>query len=355
MRDDTIGKYGVGAKLAALNFGKRIDVWSRQMAGEPWLHVCFDLDDALEEERRGGIGTVGLDEPQPMNVPKQFEHLLPAGSGTLVLWDRADRLEHGRVIATFDELLVEVQKELARIYREYIDRGIKVEVNSKELLPHDPLFLLKGTWADDVLTKHQIRERKAKSIVENFPAMEIANEPIKVKGSTARLRITLYPPEVTRSRGMGGDRLVKALRVPENEGAISFMRMRREIAYTNVPRIFPRGVQEPDRFIGIEVAFDPDLDDYFGVRNVKRGVQPHGELRDKIRERLQKHLPTARKILEERWGKAATEDKIVAGEHGPIMNAVKDIEKTLPKGRAPQVSVEGSSLGANILFAGVRF
>src|SRR5206468_582783 len=29
MSKKTIGKYGVGAKLAALNFGRRMDVWSR--------------------------------------------------------------------------------------------------------------------------------------------------------------------------------------------------------------------------------------------------------------------------------------------------------------------------------------
>src|SRR5207244_11289576 len=75
-----------------------------------------------------------------------------------------------------------------------------------------------------------------------------------------------------------------------------------EISYTNVPRIFPRGVEEPDRYIGIEVAFRPNLDDYFGVRNVKRGVEPHGELRDKLRAILTKYLPTARAKLAEIWG-----------------------------------------------------
>src|SRR5205807_2703791 len=39
MSKSTIGKYGVGAKLAALNFGCRIDVWSRTNATEAWQHV----------------------------------------------------------------------------------------------------------------------------------------------------------------------------------------------------------------------------------------------------------------------------------------------------------------------------
>ena len=139
---------------------------------------------------------------------------------------------------------------------------------------------------------------------------------------------------------MGGDKLAEKLRVPDNEGQISFMRMRREIAYTNVPRILPAGVQNPDRFIGIEVSFDPTLDDFFGVRNVKRGVEPHGELRNKIRELLGKYIPQARKIIDERWGKVAREDKDHDGEHGAIMEAVKDVDKIMPKGRTPEVPKE---------------
>ena len=64
MSQTTIGKYGVGAKLAALNFGKRmIDVWSRQSETQPWLHVHFDLDDAIEAERDEDDAGVGIAEP----------------------------------------------------------------------------------------------------------------------------------------------------------------------------------------------------------------------------------------------------------------------------------------------------
>jgi hypothetical protein len=335
MRHDTIGKYGVGAKLAALNFGRRIDVWSRQSADAPWLHVHFDLDEALREEQHEGAGAIGIDAPQIADIPDDFGALLPEGAGTLVVWSKVDRLEQGRVTATFDELLVDVQKELSRIFREYIDGGIKIDVNDKALLPHDPLFLMKGTWAEEALRKEPRDDDKE---VPVYQAQTIADEPIKVRGSIVHLRITLYPKTATRSRGKGGDKLANKLRIPENQGSLSFMRMKREIAYTNVPRILPSGAQDPDRFIGIEVSFSPELDDLFGVRNVKRGVEPHGELRDKIRERLARYIPQARNMLQERWGIESVKHKADAGEHSPINEALKEADKTMPKSRAPQIS-----------------
>jgi hypothetical protein len=332
MRTDTIGKYGVGAKLAALNFARRIDVWSRQSASEPWLHVHFDLDEARKAEDAGHEDPFGIDAPVADSPPKEAGSAVPVGTGTIVLWSTIDRLEHGRLTSNFDQLLVEVQKETSRTFREFLDGGIKIRLNGTELLPHDPLFLMKDTWADEVLTKLASEKPKGGGR-SHFPALPIATrEVIAVRGGKAYLTVTLYPKEVTRKRGMGGDELAKRLRVPDNEGAVSFMRSRREIAYTNVPRIFPRGVQEADRFIGIEVSFTPELDDYFGVRNVKRGVEPHGDLRDKIRARLAIHIPAARKRLEERWGETARAEQTHAGEHSSVTDAVKDVESVLPKG-----------------------
>src|SRR5262249_21620002 len=144
-------------------------------------------------------------------------------------------------------LRVEVERELSRIFRYFLRDGIRISVNEKELLPHDPLFVMDRTWADQVLKGHF------------EPHIITKGEVIKVGDATAKLRVTVYPKEVVRQRLKGGDELAKMLRVPDNLGCISFVRLEREIAYTNVPKIFPRGVEDADRFIGIEVSFEPAL------------------------------------------------------------------------------------------------
>ncbi|MNU42882.1 Type 2 DNA topoisomerase 6 subunit B [compost metagenome] len=338
MRTDTIGKYGVGAKLAALNFATRINVWSRAEADQPWKQVTFDLMASIEHEKRTGQ-SVGVEPPVAAEIPADLIDIAPAGAGTLVVWSQVDRLESGRAAANFDELVLELQQELSRIFRVFLDGGFELQVNGTKLLPHDPLFLMKGTWAEQVLRKaNAAREQGDKLPASAFEAKVLADEKIKVGGAAATLRVTLYPQAVTRKRGMGGDKLAKQLRVPENEGCISFTRLDREIAYNNVPRIFGRSVAVQDRFIGIEVAFRPELDEYFGVRNVKRGVEPHGELREKLRSRLTEIVKTARDLIEERWGEVARNDKEHDGEHGPIMGAAAGVNASMPDGQGPEVS-----------------
>lgn len=345
MRTDTIGKYGVGAKLAALNYGQRLDVWSRTAVDLPWYHVEFDLEQALEQEKKGE--TVAIEPPDTQPLPEDIMAHVPNTSGTIVIWSKVDRLEEGKKAPDAQALKADVQHELARMFRYFLNGGICITVDGKELLPHDPLYLMKETWADREIQKYYKRLRKRQvdkgkseeslplpeEEKQHFPATKIRESVIEVGSSKCKLTVTLYPKEVIRKRLMSGDEFAKTIRLPDNEGAISFVRLNREINYTNVPRMFPRGVENPDRFIGIEVSFSPELDSYFGVRNVKRGVEPYDELRTQIRNLLKSIIPEARNKLEEIWGKVSRESKESYGEHRPVLEGAKEANRTLPKSR----------------------
>jgi hypothetical protein len=345
MRTDTIGKYGVGAKLAALNYGQRIDVWSRTNEQEPWYHVWFDLEEALIQEREGE--TVGIAFPDTKSLPDNIFPYAPKGSGTIVVWSKIDRLEEGQQAPDAQALKAEVKHELARMFRYFLHGGIRISFDGTDLLPYDPLYLMEGTWADREIFKYYERLRKGankensdlslplpEASKKHFPATKIVQDNIKVGDSICTVTVTLYPSEVARKRGIANDNFArKTLRLQDNQGAISFVRFNREINYTNVPRIFPKGVEDRDRFIGIEVAFKPELDSYFGVRNVKRGVEPHDELRTKIRTFLNKYIEEARNSLNNLWGEVAKKSNKGSGEHLPVVQAVKEANLTLPKSR----------------------
>lgn len=335
MSTSTIGKYGVGAKLAALNFSERLDVWSRTSGDAQWMHVYFDLEEA-EKSAAAGLDDTGIEAPSATPVPDDLADLLPSGPGTLVVWSKVDRLEEGRLAADANKLRVEIEKEMSRMFRYFLDGGITIEINETKLLPHDPLFVMEGTWGDKVLKKHYTRKDAEPKfdVKDHYPAKVIADEPLKFAGSAVRLRVTVYPPEVVRRRLMGGDTLAEQVRVPENLGALSFVRLDREINYTNVPYIFSSRVEDPDRFIGVELKFTPELDDYMGVRNVKRGVEPHGDLRALIRGQLQRWIPQARDEIQKLWGEATRmKHDEPGGEHADILDAVKKADRTLTKSK----------------------
>lgn len=338
MSKTTIGKYGVGAKLAALNFGTRIDVWSRTQPDSQWMHVYFDLEESIEQEKNGEES--GIESPLEAPIPEDIEDLFPEGRGTVVAWSKVDRLEHGRHAPDANQLRAEVVKELSRIFRNFLNNGISISVDGTALKPHDPLMLMENSWSDFILNRYY-KEQEKKANQEHYAASLIWEETFKIsRQEVGNIRITLYPKEVIRKRGAGGDKLAIELRVPENEGKISFVRLEREVSYTNVPKIFPKGIDAPDRFIGIEVSFNPSADDYFGIRNVKRGVEPHGELREKIRTILKKYLPQARTKLDEIWGAVAREEKQTKGEHSNITEAAKEANRTMPKGRVEDTKTE---------------
>lgn len=340
MRTDTIGKYGVGAKLAALNFCTKVDVWSRDSSASPWLHVRLDLA-AIDEQEASGRPS-GIEPPAPLAVPDDVADMLPDRTGTLVVWSNVDRLAEGAYAENSDELRVEVEQELSRMFRYFLSGGITIKINGNPLLPHDPLFLMDHTWADSVLTHHYesviasgdsaTRYWTGDQVPHHFPAEVLCkDEEIKVGGSSAYLTVTLYPRAVIRERGKGGDNLARRLRVPQNEGCLSFVRLDREINYSTVARILPSGVLDQDRYIGIEVKFAPVLDSFFGVRNVKKGVEPQDHLRKEIRTRLAKYVPEARRRLDEAWGENAQQAKTHRGEHTEVMEAVREADKTLKK------------------------
>lgn len=338
MQKDTIGKYGVGAKLAALNYALKIEAWSRTSENSPWQYVNFDLEEALQLERDDKKNHVGVHFPEKSEIPEEYMDLVSKGTGTLVVWSKVDRLESGRAAANTNELVADLTKELGRIFREFINNGIKISLNGKPIIHHDPTMQMDDSWADLILTKEIKKtnpDEAPKKGLKHFTPIVVANRvPIlKIDGKEATLTVTLYPREITRQRGLGGDTLAKKLRVPENQGCISFMRLGREIAYTNVPRIFSRAVDEPDRFIGIEVDFTPHFDDFFGVRNVKRGVEPFNDLRTKIREELTTHLKTARQLLDESWAQVAQQAKAHSKEHGRMEEELEEVDKVMPKGR----------------------
>lgn len=325
---DRLGRFGVGLTLGTLAIAQRVDVYTQRAGADTVLHTHLDLDEVKNGEQ------TSIETREASDFPDEFAHLMqtkedgvPFVSGTLVVWSKIDRLEEGgRYGQANRERMQELVRFLARAYRRFIDNGLELELDGKGITLHDPLFLLPNP---------RVIDRFGADVV----ASVVERGTIAIDGNEVEVTVTLLPEEFRRERGRGGraDRAgveFSDLYIPDHEGRISFLRHGREINYDLVAKMLPGGKKPVDRFVGIEVSFPATLDEYFQVRNVKRGVVPVSKLRDELRKFLDKPIRAARKEIRRYWNEKEAEESIASPEHDVAEEAVRRAEQTMPRGRA---------------------
>lgn len=333
-----LGRFGVGMKLAAISQARRIDIYTKPLGGEVYYHAYLDLDEvSLGKQTLIQIEVVEgyppeysdlMQYPQASKHPKEGE---PFESGTLVVWSKVDRLsDGGKYGSAIQERMQELTKFLARAYRHFINRGFYIELNGKHINLHDPLFLLNNP-------------RVIENFGKNLQSKVVDEDDFIIDGEKVHIKVTLYPEEFRQIKGQGGkdihpvtkeeDPRLRGLYIPDNKGCISIVRNEREIYYDIVPKLLPYGVQDLDRFIGIEVSFPATLDEYLQVRHVKRGAEPVSKLREELKKFLERPIKKARSDIRSLWRDIETAKRNKSKEHEQAEKAVQKAEKTLPVGQ----------------------
>ena len=122
-----LGRYGMGLPNASLSQARRVTVYSWQGPDEVYS-TYLDVDEIASGQLK--------------QVPKPRRAKLPGGqcptpTGTLVVWERCDRLDNRRVSTVSRKLAA----SLGQVFRFFIWRGTTVEINGEPVEPFDPLFL----------------------------------------------------------------------------------------------------------------------------------------------------------------------------------------------------------------------
>lgn len=324
-----LGRFGVGMKLAAISQAKRVDIYTQPQGSKEFYHAYLDLDliaegkqTQIKAEKVEGYPSEYADLMKHPKTDETFD------SGALVIWSKVDRLINGGMYGSaIQQRLQNLSKFLSRAYRKYIDNGFFIELNKKEIILHDPLFLL--------YNPHVV-----KNFGEDLRAIIKDEDCLNIDGQNVNITVTLYPQEFRKIKGIGGlperDKRFTGLYVHENEGHISILRNGREIYYDIVPKLLPSGVKDLDRFIGVEVSFPATLDEYFQVRHVKRGAEPVEKLRQDLRQSLQHSVGIARKNIRALWSQIKQDEEKQQGLlfHQESENAVQRAEINSPPGKA---------------------
>ncbi|MEX3624176.1 ATP-binding protein [Viridibacillus arvi] len=322
-----LGRFGVGMKMAGLSQGRRIDIYTKPLDQDSYYHAYLDLDLISKHEQTHIIASEVAGFPKEYEDQMKWDDGAKFESGTLIIWSKIDRLvNQGKYGNSISETLSDLTQFLGRAYRKFIDQGLVIQFDGKIIELEDPLFLLES-------------QRVLKLIGENnFPAAIYDNSVIPIDGEDVNITVTLLPEVLRRVSGEGGNSgtatRFKELHLERKDGKISILRNGREIYYDVIQGLFPTRVEAVDRFIGVEISFPATLDEYFQVRNVKRGAVPVGKLRAEIRKILEKPVRAARKEISAFFAKTAIEQrKNNVIEHTPASKAVNEAEKTAIPGR----------------------
>ena len=258
-----MGKFGMGLPNASISQCRKVQVWSWQNSQ---VYLTY-LD--IDEIERGEM--LEVPAPIPGELPDFWKKLIKSPlkpHGTLVVWDNLDRMtwKKSSTFLNNSELLI------GRIYRYFItdkkaeirlaafeDKGGMFGLDNnfeKNVRPNDPLYLMQGTSAP--------APYDVSPAFDELGSGETITVPFRGQNHEVRIRYAITKPQ---ARDDGGSSAI-GKHAKANQG-VSVVRARREL---ELNRTFEISYDPRERWWGVEVSFEPGLDEVFGVSNNKQAA-----------------------------------------------------------------------------------
>ncbi len=278
-----IGRFGMGMKTAALSMARVLDVYSWQEPGA-FYNATLDID-AIGRER---TNSVEITDPQlvtalpaeiadlfkkPQVFPKSADdqELLASASeraeealgssGTIVYMAECDRLSFAKA----QTLAEHATKEMARVYRRAIAKGLKLYVNNRRLGAFDPTYAMSSArhvqFLEDVTEK---TSRLIRHVNVDVPISEEKNAP------TAPVAVRLYKLPIEEWSCLPKKTLKNDLQL-FNGLTVSILRNNRELFADRMPDLTTR--HSITHWFRVQIDFPGVLDEAFGVATNKQGVR----------------------------------------------------------------------------------
>lgn len=139
--EQDLGRFGLGLKTASFSQCRRLTVRSRA-AGARAATRCWDLDYIAQTREWRLLGAASAE------AEKYLEDLNRRPQGTVVLWEKVDRVATGRPkddAAGRDWFLraaEDVERHLGMVFHRYLEGGrrLKIHMNGRRVAPWDPFL-----------------------------------------------------------------------------------------------------------------------------------------------------------------------------------------------------------------------
>lgn len=292
-----LGRFGMGLPNASLSQARRVDVYTWR-SGRKSIWSYLDVDEIAS----GKIEHV----PEPKQAsPPEWCPKPATPSGTIVIWERCDKLDHRRA----STIQRKVSALLGRMFRYFLWDGAKIIVNEEEVTPIDPLFMSSNShmsgavefqdiWSCEVRASLNGNDASFGSVSVRFSELPV-NEWHHISN------------EEKRRLGIS------------NGAGLSIVRGGREVDYGWFFTGAKRRENYDDWWRG-EIRFEPVLDEAFGITHTKQQIRPKAHLV----EALQPHIETIARVLNARVRQA--HQRVQSGELS------RSIEQTAQR-REPEI------------------
>lgn len=143
--DSALGHFGLGLKTGSLSQCRRLTVGSRRRRNAPFAVRRWDLDLVAERD------SWDLDTPPRKELPPQLLEPLSEGAGTVVLWERLDRVlafrnpDGAATRRALANMAAEVADHLGMVFHRFItgewadgDGFVNISVNGEPVTAWDP-------------------------------------------------------------------------------------------------------------------------------------------------------------------------------------------------------------------------
>lgn len=243
------GRFGMGLPNSSVSQAKRVDVYTWQKAGRV-LHAYLDVDDIAAGKQRF------VPAPSIAPLPDWVRKDARSATGTLVLWDRCDRLDFRKA----PTIAAKLHESLGRKFRYFLWDGVKIKVNGELVSPVDFLCL---TGGEDALA---------------LPYGDALEREVRVPGDPTRTSVVKVRFSELKVAKLHGLPVEEKRRLGISKGAgVSVVRARREI---DCGWYFMGGKRREnyDDWWRCEISFEPALDELFSVTHSKQGISPKQEI-----------------------------------------------------------------------------
>ena len=300
-----MGRFGVGLPQASIFVCNRVEVYSWQNGIENCQKVFLDVD----EIKKNDLNEIA--PPVFASIPNKYSKFINWSSsektfdfsqhGTLVVWTKCTSVDHKK----WNTCVNHMSEDLGRKYRYFLANGLKtismIEVTSQEyqkVLANDPLYLMTPSqecMPEDIqkLIDNQYASMRydeksgfTESMFEIYKPYENAPDVVdkiikyehgdEIKEGHVLIKYSVVKEKYYSKESLKTDKkpgslpFGKSPRLVNNIG-ISIVRNGREIDFGSFG--FFDYYNVPDyRWWGIEISFNSDMDNAFGISNNKQYV-----------------------------------------------------------------------------------